>query len=61
MAEEKDKNIIKEGTEAFNQFTSDIKGAIDSYTQPRTELAQNQFYYYPMELNGTAAETGLPL
>lgn len=60
MAEEKDKNIIKEGTEAFNQFTSDIKGAIDSYTQPRTELAQNQFYYYPMELNGTAAETGLP-
>jgi len=55
-----DKDIQKLAEQSAQQFTSAVNRQIDKFIQPRTELTQNQFYYYPMELNGTAAETGLP-
>jgi len=55
-----DKDIQKLAEQSAEQFTSAVNRQIDKFIQPRTELTQNQFYYYPMELNGTAAETGLP-
>jgi len=56
----KDKNLEKLAEQSAQQFTSAVNAQIDKFIQPRTELTQNQFYYYPMELNGTAEETGLP-
>ena len=37
-----------------------IKEVLESFVLDRNELSSSQFYHYPMELNGTASETGLP-
>jgi len=56
----KDKNLIKQENQAADNFQGTIQSQLDGYVQPRTELTQNQFYYYPMELNGKASDIGLP-
>jgi len=60
MAKEKDKDYIQEANTLADRAVSDAKDILNNYVQSRTELTQNQFFYYPMELNGTASETGLP-
>lgn len=57
MADKDKESLIGQ---VVDNYKSTINEQIDKFIQPRTELTQNQFYYYPMELNGTAAETGLP-
>lgn len=42
------------------QFKNRVSEQLDKYTQDRVDISENQFHMYPLDLNGTAAETGLP-
>ena len=48
----------------FDRYTTKFKNRVseelDKYTQERVDISDDQFHMYPLDLNGTAAETGLP-
>lgn len=65
----KDKNItIETATEEeasfFDNFTNKFKNRVseemDKYSQERVDLSRLHHYSYPIDLNGSAQETGLP-
>src|SRR6056300_682874 len=65
----KDKNItIETATEEeasfFDKFTNKFKNRVseemDKYSQERVDLSRLHHYSYPIDLNGSAQETGLP-
>ena len=65
----KDKNItIETATEEeasfFDNFTNRFKNRVseemDKYSQERVDLSRLHHYSYPIDLNGSAQETGLP-
>lgn len=65
----RDKNItIETATEEeasfFDSFTNKFKNRVseemDKYSQERVDLSRLHHYSYPIDLNGSAQETGLP-
>lgn len=69
MSKPKDKNItIETATEEeasfFDNFTNKFKNRVseemDKYSQERVDLSRLHHYSYPIDLNGSAQETGLP-
>lgn len=65
----RDKNItIETATEEeasfFDNFTNKFKNRVseemDKYSQERVDLSRLHHYSYPIDLNGSAQETGLP-
>lgn len=48
----------------FDSYTKKFKNRVseqlDKYTQERVDISASQFHMYPIDLNGTAAETELP-
>ena len=65
----RDKNItIETATEEeasfFDNFTNKFKNRVseemDKYSQERVDLSKLHHYSYPIDLNGSAQETGLP-
>jgi len=56
----KDKDKEKLEEQRAEQVSSDIVDALDGFILPRNELTSDQFFQYPLDLNGTAEETGLP-
>jgi hypothetical protein len=69
VSKPKDKNItIETATEEeasfFDNFTNKFKNRVseemDKYSQERVDLSRLHHYSYPIDLNGSAQETGLP-
>lgn len=60
FSKDKDKEKGASDGQVTESVTSQIKDALDGFVLPRNELTSDQFFHYPLELNGTASETGLP-